>query len=137
VRIEKRAHPTVVGLFRYAERGNVVLPYDTRLLHEIIIPPGEELTPALRAKLGEQPSAGRRRVRLPELDGAVVNVELTRFPLGGVAPAGRVVEILGRPGEFGAAGHTCPLRPVTPDGEPQQSPPPGPASLTCHCRTSG
>ncbi len=107
VRILKRAHPTVVGLFRYGERGNAVLPYDARLLHEIVIPPGEELTPELRAKLGPDP-AGRgpraaqgRRARLPELDGAVVNVELTRFPRGGVAPAGRVVEILGRPGEFG------------------------------------
>ena len=103
VRILRRAHPTVVGLFRYGPRGNVVLPYDTRLLHEIIIPPGEELTPELRAKLDAdaQPADRRRKVRLAELDGAVVNVELTRFPRGGVAPAGRVVEILGRPGEFG------------------------------------
>ena len=31
----------------------------------------------------------------------MVNVELTRFPRGGVAPAGRVIEVLGRPGEFG------------------------------------
>ncbi len=100
VRILKRAHPTVVGLFRYGERGNVVLPYDARLLHEIVIPPGEELTPELRAKLAPQ-AAHRRRARLPELDGAVVNVELKRFPRGGVAPAGRVVEIVGRPGEFG------------------------------------
>ena len=100
VRILGRAHPTVVGLFRYGEHGNVVLPYDTRLLHEIVIPPGEELTPELRAKLGPEAHA-RRRVRLAELDGAVVNVELTRFPRGGVAPAGRVVEILGRSGEFG------------------------------------
>ena len=102
VRILERAHPTVVGLFRYGERGNVVLPYDTRLLHEIVIPPGAELTPALLAKIGpEVREPARRRARLPELDGAVVNVELTRFPRGGVAPAGRVVEILGRPGELG------------------------------------
>ncbi|HEX2711160.1 MAG TPA: RNB domain-containing ribonuclease, partial [Candidatus Acidoferrales bacterium] len=102
VRILERAHPTVVGLFRYGARGNVVLPYDTRLLHEIVIPPGEELTPALLAKLGpEVRGPARRRARLSELDGAVVNVELTRFPRGGVAPAGRVVEILGWPGELG------------------------------------
>ena len=30
--------------------GNVVLPYDTRILHEVTIPPGEELTPDLRAE---------------------------------------------------------------------------------------
>ncbi len=102
VRVLEREHPTVVGLFHYGARGNTVLPYDTRLLHEIIIPPGEELTPELRAKLGLTVSPGARRAaRRPELDGAVVNVELTRFPRGGVAPAGRVMEILGRPGEFG------------------------------------
>jgi len=106
-RIEKitaRAHPTVVGLFRYGPHGNVVLPYETRLAHEIIIPPGAELTPELQEKLqpkgGELPRA-TKRLRLPELDGAVVNVEITRYPRGGVAPAGRVVEILGRPGEMG------------------------------------
>jgi ribonuclease R len=38
---------------------------------------------------------------LPELDGAVVDVQLTRFPRGGIAPTGRVIEILGRPGEMG------------------------------------
>ncbi|MGH9728204.1 MAG: ribonuclease R family protein [Candidatus Acidiferrales bacterium] len=106
-RIEKvtsRAHPTVVGLFRYGPHGNTVLPYETRLAHEIIIPPGAELTPALHEKVqqgvDERPRA-TKRLRLPELDGAVVNVEMTRYPRGGVAPTGRVVEILGRPGEMG------------------------------------
>ena len=46
-------------------------------------------------------SGDSRRARLPELDGAVVNVEITRYPKGGLAPAGRVIEILGRPGEIG------------------------------------
>ncbi|HLW82050.1 MAG TPA: VacB/RNase II family 3'-5' exoribonuclease [Candidatus Acidoferrales bacterium] len=106
-RIEKitaRAHPTVVGLFRYGPHGNVVLPYDTRISHEIIIPPGEELTPALREKLqldSTERARASRRLRLPELDGAVVDVELTRYPRGGAAPAGRVTEILGRHGEMG------------------------------------
>jgi len=99
LRVLDRAHATVVGLFRYGSRGNTVAPYESRLLQEIIIPPGDELTPELRAKLGAH--SPRRGLRLPELDGAVVNVELTRFPRGGVAPAGRVIEILGRPGDFG------------------------------------
>src|ERR1700722_6772250 len=99
LRVIGRAHTTVVGLFRYGPRGNTVAPYESRLLQEIIIPPGDELTPELQGKLGAHPP--RRGVRLPELDGAVVNVEMTRFPRGGVAPAGRVIEILGRPGEFG------------------------------------
>ena len=105
VQIVAREHPTIVGLFRYGPHGNVVLPYDVRILHEVIIPPGAELTPELREKLGEGGSGGgataNSRTRYPELDGAVVNVELTRFPKGGLAPAGRVIEILGRPGEIG------------------------------------
>src|SRR5882672_7275126 len=99
LRVLDRAHATVVGLFRYGPRGNTVAPYESRLTQEIIIPPGDELTPELQAKMGGHPP--RRGVRLPELDGAVVNVELTRFPRGGVAPAGRVIEIIGRPGDFG------------------------------------
>ena len=106
LRILDRAHPTIVGLFRYGARGNVVLPYDTRVQHEVEIPPGHELTPGLAKKLGfsgndERSLRGRRIPRLPELDGAVVNVELTRYPRGGAAPTGRVIEILGRPGELG------------------------------------
>ena len=104
-RIEKitiRAHPTVVGLFRYGPHGNAVLPYETRLAHEIVIPAGAELTPELQEKLQHTESPlTAKRMRLPELDGAVVNVEITRYPRSGVAPAGRVVEILGRPGEMG------------------------------------
>src|SRR5277367_4045913 len=102
VQIVKREHPTIVGLFRYGPHGNVVLPYDTRLHHEIAIPPGEELTPALREKLGITESLPTRsRTPLPELDGGVVNVEMIRFPKGGLAPTGRVIEIVGRPGEIG------------------------------------
>jgi ribonuclease R len=104
VRILEREHPSVVGLFRYGPHGNVVLPYDTRILHEIVIPPGHELTPELQQKLGVAPArepASMRRMRLPELDGAVVNAEIIRFPKVGLAPAGRVIEILGRPGDIG------------------------------------
>src|SRR5580704_6728064 len=101
VQIVEREHPTIVGLFRYGPHGNVVLPYDVRILHEVIIPPGAELTPELREKAREAGGGASGRSRYPELDGAGVNVELTRFPKGGVAPAGRVIEILGRPGDIG------------------------------------
>jgi ribonuclease R len=102
VQIVKREHPTVVGLFRYGPHGNVVLPYDTRLHHEILIPPGQELTLALREKPGDADSGPvKARTRFPELDGAVVNVEMIRFPKGGLSPTGRVIEIVGRPGEIG------------------------------------
>jgi exoribonuclease R len=106
VRVLGRAHPTVVGLFRYGARGNVVLPYDARMQQEVEIPPGQELTHGLAKKLGfsdadERSTRGRRIPRLEELDGAVVNVELVRYPRGGAAPTGRVIEVLGRPGELG------------------------------------
>jgi ribonuclease R len=106
VRILNRAHPSVVGLFRYGPQGNVVLPYDTRIHHQVEIPSGQELTAALRKKLGlaiaeEAPQRARRLPRLPELDGAVVNAELVRYPRGGLAPVGRVIEILGKPGDLG------------------------------------
>jgi ribonuclease R len=104
VQIVERQHPTIVGLFRYGPHGNHVLPYDSRILHEVLIPPGDELSPDLRQKLraisGDEPAMSRR-TRLTELDGAVVNVEVTRFPKAGLTPAGRVLEILGRPGEIG------------------------------------
>ena len=104
VQVLEREHPTVVGLFRYGPHGNFVLPYDTRITHEVLIPPGEELTPEIQQKLGVTPKSeprSMRGMRLPELEGAVVNVEVTRYPKGGLAPAGRVIEILGRPGDIG------------------------------------
>jgi len=106
VRVLNRAHPSVVGLFRYGPHGNVVLPYDTRIHHQVEIPPGQELTAALKKKLGfataeEATARGRRLPRLPELDGTVVNVELVRYPRGGLSPVGRVIEILGNPGDLG------------------------------------
>ena len=106
VQVLGRAHPTVVGLFRYGTQHNVVLPYDVRIQHEVEIPRGHELTPGLWKKLGfsggDETSIRSRRIpRLDELDGAVVNVELLRYPQGGAAATGRVIEILGRPGELG------------------------------------
>jgi len=106
IRILGRAHPTVVGLFRYGPQRNVVLPYDVRIQHEIEIPRGQELTPGLSKKLGfsgsDETSIRLRRIpRLDELDGAVVNVELLRYPRAGASPTGRVIEIVGRPGDLG------------------------------------
>ena len=106
IKVLDRAHPTIVGLFRYGAHGNSVLPYDVRIQHEVEIPRGQELTPGLWKKLGfsgaDETSVRLRRVpRLEELDGAVVNVELLRFPQGGASATGRVIEILGRPGDLG------------------------------------
>ncbi len=105
VRIIGRAHPSIVGLFRYSSRGPVVLPYDPRVQQEIELTAGEELSTALREKLlpaaREHSVRGRRLPHIPQLDGAVVNVELTRYPRGNYPASGRVIEILGRPGDLG------------------------------------
>jgi len=105
VRIIGRAHPSVVGLFRYTSRGCVVAPYDMRVQHDIELLPGEELSTALRERLfsgkKEQVARGKRLPHIPKLDGAVVNAELIHYGRGGAAPAGRVIEILGRPGDLG------------------------------------
>jgi ribonuclease R len=106
VRILDRAHPSLVGQFRYKHPRNVVLPYDSRIQHEIEIPPGFELTVGLAKKLGysgnDEISLKNRRIpELDELRGAVVDVELLRYPRAGLPPMGRVKEILGKPGELG------------------------------------
>ena len=101
VQVLGRAHPTVVGIFHYGHRGNFVTPYESRIHHEIIIPSGEELTPQLVARHKAERLPPAESLRLAELEGAVVNVEITRFPRAGVPAAGHIVEILGRPGEFG------------------------------------
>jgi ribonuclease R len=105
VRIAGRAHPSIVGLFRYTAQGCVVIPYDPRVQHDVDLSPGEELIPALRERFlsgrKEQPGRGRRLPHIPKLDGAVVNVELLNYGRGGAAPVGRVSEILGRPGDLG------------------------------------
>jgi ribonuclease R len=106
VRVLGRAHPTVVGQFRYSPRGNRVNPYDARMQHAVEIPPGHELTPGVAKQLGisvsdDRTAPGKRTPHIDVLDGAVVNVELLRYPRGGASPTGRVIEILGRPGDLG------------------------------------
>ena len=93
-RVLDRAQKTVVGEFRYGHRSNHVIPFDERIPHQIIIPRGQEIPPATEGGASLLP-------RREDLDGAVVNVEITRFPSGVQGGAGRVLDILGRPGEFG------------------------------------
>ncbi len=87
-RVLERAQNTVVGEFRFGHRSNYIIPFDDRIPHQIVIPRGQE-----------QPAGATTRPE--ELEGAVVNVEITRFPSAIQSGLGRVIEILGRPGEFG------------------------------------
>ena len=91
VAADRRAHPTIVGQFHCGPNYNYVDPYEERLLRDILIPRGAERPRGPDSKFSPQ-----------ELDGAVVNVEITKYPGSSAAlPQGRVVEVLGRPGDFG------------------------------------
>jgi ribonuclease R len=106
VRVLGRAHPSIVGLFRYGSRGSVAVPYDSRMQQEIQIPQKDGFSEALQKRLGAgdvQPggACGKRVGRIADLDGAVVNVEVVRYARGGSAATGRVIEVLGWPGDLG------------------------------------
>jgi ribonuclease R len=125
VRPVMRAHPTVVGIFHYGSRGGYVRPIDSKITQEILIPAGEERpgaetgvapqkrgrdapataggTPALRSRsvdrvLGDEVA---RPTEWDDLEGVVVDVEITDWPSPTQNPRGRVVEILGREDDFG------------------------------------
>jgi len=100
VKILRRAHQTVVGEFRIRKRGNFVEPHDEKIRQWIQIPAGMEMPSASlnRDRVGVAPL----EVHSPEdLDGMVVNAEIVEFPEGGGYAIGRVIEILGRPDDFG------------------------------------
>jgi ribonuclease R len=96
VKVLKRAYATVVGEFRIGRRGQYVVPHDDRIQQWIEIPEGMEFPPA-------GPAIDRIGVAAPqvssieELNGMIVNVELLDYE----NQTGRVIEILGRPGDFG------------------------------------
>jgi ribonuclease R len=112
LRVTERAQKTVVGEFRCGAHANYVLPYDQHIPFEIVIPRGEEWPQeeldrnrqfggesegrAARGFSGEHRSAR-------ELDHLIVDVEMTGFPdpVRGIAPRGRVIEVLGRREDFG------------------------------------
>jgi ribonuclease R len=100
VKVLKRAHPTVVGEFRLHRRGQFVIPQDDRIQQWIEIPEGLEFPPAGPSvdRIGVTPP---KAASVQELDGMVVNVELLEYPEKGAGPVGRIVEILGHPGDFG------------------------------------
>jgi len=112
LRVLDRAQKTVVGEFHLGSRYNFVAPFDRHISREIVIPRGEEWPEARagRNKRNRQfggESEGRTRSALAgglaarELDGLIVDVEITRFPTRTSLPRGRVIEILGERDEFG------------------------------------
>jgi ribonuclease R len=100
-RILNRAHAYIVGQFHYSPRGSHVIPHDERVQQQINIPRGEELPRSQTAgeRLGH---AGSVDVHSPaDLDGLIVHVAVTQFPTRLQEARGRVIEVLGRPDDFG------------------------------------
>ncbi len=113
-----RAHPTVVGVFHYGHRHNFVKPIDEKVTQEIVIPPGMENAKALTAESAENAEKGRAgkskaarhrvigeeaavHTHSRDLEGVVVDVEITDWPSATQNPRGRVIEILGEEDDFG------------------------------------
>jgi ribonuclease R len=118
VRSISRAHPTVVGIFHYGRRHNYVKPIDEKVNQEIVIPPGMENPKAFTAESAEdaeKDKAGKTNVAKhrvigdeaavhtdwEDLEGVVVDVEITDWPSATQNPRGRVIEILGEESDFG------------------------------------
>jgi ribonuclease R len=113
VRSVVRGHPTVVGIFHYGSRHNYVKPIDSKITQEIVIPTGME-TPEARVA-GETPALRKSKKSVDrvlgdeaalhsewdDLEGVVVDVEITDWPTPTQNPRGRVFEILGRQDDFG------------------------------------
>ena len=114
VRVLERRNPTVVGVFHYARkgrrgaylpgeyRGNLVTPFDSRMTQPIMIPEGAEVPEvgdaAEHRVLGTEAQAA---AAYDDLEGLVVDVEITSWPTPTKPPFGRVIEVLGHPDDFG------------------------------------
>jgi ribonuclease R len=109
VRVLTRRNPTIVGIFHYAkhraEMGHKVVPFNEKLTQPILIPldaPLPEPRASLRSPhrvLGEE--AAHQIAEYPDLEGLVVDVEVTAWPTETRIARGRVVEVLGRQDDFG------------------------------------
>ncbi len=106
MRVLERHNPTVVGVFHYARSdrvmGDSVVPFDERMTRAIVIPFGEELPHASEAGtphrvLGEATAGAAHG----DLEGLVVDVEITSWPSPTRPPVGKVIEVLGSPDDFG------------------------------------
>ena len=117
-----RAHPTVVGTFHYGSRHNFVTPIDEKIRQEIVIPPGMETAEndadrdaaprtitrdglksrsprkSVHRVLGDEAA---RRTGWDDLEGVVVDVEITDWASPTQNPRGKLVEVLGREDDFG------------------------------------
>ena len=115
LRVVNRVHNTIVGTFHYGDRQNYVRPMDEKIPMDVIIPRGSEApeqdygAPGAPAwgKDAKQKDKHRvigseaARTQWDDLEGVVVDVEITDWPSPTQSPRGRVVEILGYEDDFG------------------------------------
>src|SRR4051794_14794656 len=114
IRVIGRAHATMVGTFHYGNRYNYVRPMDEKITQDIVIPTGSELpqdrkprpeggeqTVKKRGSVNRVLGAEARRAEWDDLEGVVVDVEITDWPSATQNARGRVTEILGREDDFG------------------------------------
>ncbi len=110
-RVLTRRNPTVVGIFQYAVHdhafGNVVKPLDERVTQPILIPFGMETASATKdgtphRVVSASATGERPRPETPsDLEGMVVDVEITDWPTPSRGARGRVIQVLGRQDDFG------------------------------------
>ena len=124
LRVLTRGNPTVVGIFHHGSRHNFVTPIDEKVTQDIVIPkgmerPSAEGSPEKAASHRDAHSTSQaankkkhadadrvygaeaRRREWSDLEGLVVDVEITEWPGATQNPRGRVLEILGYEDDFG------------------------------------
>lgn len=108
LRVLRHEQTTVVGEFHRGARANTVHPFDRHIGYEIVIPPGGERVRRSAASRDRQFGGGSpaqsvlsEKLGAAELDGMMVDVEIETYPGRGMAPSGRVIEVLGARDDFG------------------------------------
>src|SRR5271170_4938880 len=119
VRVLTRRNATVIGTFHYAREGrgrendydrmggNYVTPFDDRMNQPILIPFDAPLPvpPAATGNphrvLGEEAARAIRNYDSDNLEGLVVDVEITAWPTPTRPARGRIIEVLGHEDDFG------------------------------------
>jgi ribonuclease R len=100
VRVLRRAHATVVGEFVVKRHGCFVKPHDDRIQQWIEIAEGMEI-PESKSTVNRVGIESAPIASVEDLDGMIVNVEILEFGENGENTVGKVIEVLGRPDDFG------------------------------------
>ena len=115
VRVLTRRNATVIGTFHYAREGrgrenfgdNYVTPFDDRMNQPILIPFDAPLPhlPTAAANphrvLGQEAAHAIRNYDSDNLEGLVVDVEITAWPTPTRPARGKILEVLGHENDFG------------------------------------